>query len=47
MIFPNVIWKEVHEDGRRKARCAGNGSVKGWKRKRERDDWLRGNSLPK
>ena len=30
-------WKEVQEDGRKKARWDGNGKEKEWRKKKERD----------
>ena len=30
-------WKEVQDDGRRKDRCAGSGSVKEWKKRKDEE----------
>ena len=37
LLWRRKEWKEAAGDGKRKDRWDGNGSVKGWKKKRERD----------
>ena len=32
-------WSDHHEGGKRKGRCAGNGSVKGSEKKNTREKW--------
>lgn len=38
-IFQKSKWNEVADDGRKKAKCVGNGNVKKWKRLKDEDDY--------